>query len=212
MEITYLGHSGFEVKTGGRTLVFDCVDENYIPQPGAAVFVSHAHGDHFCPVVAQRAERLITALDVDMGGHRLSPGDRLTLPGLVVRAFGSTDEGVSFLVTVNGKNIFHAGDFNFWHWRAESTEEEVRWAEDYFLKVLEPMKGIPVDAAFFPVDPRMGEGYAEGAERYLQAIRPKLLVPMHFWDRPEAAKEFAEKFENVHAMTVPGERFEVKGE
>lgn len=31
----------------------------------------------------------------------------------------STDEGVAFLVTAEGRTVFHAGDLNWWHWEGE---------------------------------------------------------------------------------------------
>ena len=35
----------------------------------------------------------------------------------------SPDEGVAWMVTVNGQSIFHAGDLNWWHW----AEEDLAW-------------------------------------------------------------------------------------
>ena len=48
---------------------------------------------------------------------------------LRIQAFGSTDVGISFLIHLQGKSIFHAGDLNNWHWSEESTEQEIRKAE-----------------------------------------------------------------------------------
>ena len=68
--------------------------------------------------------------------------------------------------------------------------------------------------AFFPVDPRMGEGYEEGAVRFIRDVRPDRLIPMHFWDQPEAARLFAQRnwAEGIRicAMTVPGETMETE--
>ena len=41
-------------------------------------------------------------------------------------ALKSTDEGVAFLVEVNGVVIYHAGDLNWWHW----DEEPKSWNND----------------------------------------------------------------------------------
>lgn len=91
--------------------------------------------------------------------HFLSPGEEFSDGYARVRAFGSTDIGVSFLAEAEGRRIFHAGDLNFWHWREESTEAEVQGAREAFLAELErmaPAMAGGLDAAFFPVDPRMG--------------------------------------------------------
>lgn len=46
-------------------------------------------------------------------------GERLSPAGVTVEALPSTDEGVAFLVTAEGRTVFHAGDLNWWHWEGE---------------------------------------------------------------------------------------------
>jgi L-ascorbate metabolism protein UlaG (beta-lactamase superfamily) len=175
--------------------------------------ISHAHGDHFHSSVVEWMKAgkaaLVTGCDVDAGGIRLSPGEQVEVDGVTVEAFGSTDEGVSFLVGIGGVIIFHAGDLNFWHWKHESDEEYVREAEQAFMAVLETIRGRKIDLAFFPVDPRMGEGHEEGALRFIEAVRPCNFIPMHFWDEPGAAQAMKQKElpegVSVIVMTRPGE-------
>lgn len=58
----------------------------------------------------------------------LRRGDTYSDDMISVKAFGSTDAGVSFMVETDGKKVFHAGDLNNWHWEDESTPQEVkRW-------------------------------------------------------------------------------------
>lgn len=49
MEIKYLGHSAFEIETGGKRILIDpflvCVPD-YKPENIYDIFVTHAHGDH----------------------------------------------------------------------------------------------------------------------------------------------------------------------
>ena len=217
MKIVYHGHSGFSVRTDNHLLIFDYLGEGLErPEQGdhAIAFVSHTHGDHFHPSVVEWMKsgcvQLITGDDVDAGGIRMAEGKVLDADGVRIEAFGSTDQGVSFLVSVDGRSIFHAGDFNLWHWKHESTEEEIREAGEAFERILADLKGRRMDVAFFPVDPRMGEGYEEGALRFIEAIRPECFVPMHFWNQPEAALSMKEKTlpegVKVCAMTVPGEQ------
>ena len=111
---------------------------------------------------------------------------------------------MSFLISVEGKQIFHAGDLNFWHWAEESTPEEVAQARADYEDVLSTLRGEQIHAAMFPVDPRMGRDFALGAELFLKEIQPEKLIPMHFWNHPEAAWEFARLHPRVAAMTAPG--------
>lgn len=217
MRIIYLGHSGFMVETGAHRLLFDFLGnglEAPAPGSGTLAFVSHAHSDHLSKTVLDWAAcgrvNLLAGMDVPPGqGLRMAPGETVRLNGGTVCAYGSTDAGVSFLVEYDGAHIFHAGDFNFWHWRAEADESWLKKAEDDFTTILETLRAKRMDVAFFPVDPRMGEGYDEGALRFAEAIRPAVLIPMHFWDQPQAALDFAEKpmpeGVRVIALTMPGQ-------
>ncbi|MEI3154718.1 MAG: hypothetical protein V8S95_06185 [Odoribacter sp.] len=72
-----------------------------------------------------------------------------------IKAFGSTDIGISFLIDIDNIRIFHAGDLNNWHWEEESTPEEIAGTEKncfgnwkhYHVK-------RPISTWPCPVDPR----------------------------------------------------------
>ena len=235
LTITYYHHSGFSVAVNDRLLVFDywLGEHDELPEDKRLTdevidsfnkvyyFISHEHPDHFDKRLHDRWKKhprmqFIVSYDMPIGvsGKRMSPGDTLSFPdGVAVTAYESTDLGVSFLVKVDGMSIFHAGDLNFWHWREESTEEEIREMLDAFEAVLEKLDGKPVDLAFFPVDARMGAGHDEGADMYVQRIAPKILIPMHWWGRPEVAETYARKYAGaptrVIAMTEPGGTIEL---
>lgn len=211
MDITYLDHSGFAVVTSESVLVFDyykdpahALDRILEKKPGLPVvfFVSHHHADHFNPVIFSMAQNhrrtYIISNDVndfhfpdkaEIAG--VSPGDIINgLPGKIsVKAYGSTDAGVSFLVrTDDGHTIFHAGDLNYWHWQDESTPEEVRKAYNDFSRILfRIQQEVPaIDVLFFPVDPRQGTDYESGARLFMANIPCTYFFPMHF--QKEAAK------------------------
>ncbi len=201
MRATYWDHSGFSVKTGELTLLFDYIGGGFTRPEGKSIaFVSHEHRDHVSEEVYALADEVVRGM---------AEGERREIYGAEIRAFGSTDEGVSFLVRYGEDAIFHAGDLNFWHWREESSEKEIAEALAGYERVLDALAGEKIDVAFFPVDPRMGGGYAEGAEMFLSRIRPRILIPMHFWDHPEAATGFAKEHGNVRALTRPGETIEI---
>lgn len=200
--VRFLGHSGFTVSQGRRLLVFDAAmgreprrDVRRAVRP--TVFVSHAHRDHFDPrIYAWR--RLHPAIRYVLSdgvpgpedARRLSPGGLWSDDGLSVRAVPSTDEGVAFLVEFDGIRIFHAGDLNDWHWREQSAPAEADAAHRAFTDILDTLRGQAVDIAFFPVDPRMGAGYDEGARAFCRALRPAHFFPMHFARRFDVPADF----------------------
>ena len=88
----------------------------------------------------------------------LKKGDAYQDELLTIKAFGSTDVGISFLIETEGRRIFHAGDLNNWHWKDESTPQEVAEAEGNYLKELDIIakETSVMDLVMFPVDPRLG--------------------------------------------------------
>ena len=232
--ITYYHHSGFSCAMDKTLLVFDywtgengelpeqvrITEETLAPYDQVYVFISHDHPDHYDPAVydwrATGKVRYILAADMraELSGDRMKPGDTLALrDDLTVKAFDSTDLGVSYLVEMNGVRIFHAGDLNFWHWRDESTVKEIAEAEDDFNKAMEPITHEAIDVAFFPVDPRQGMMYDAGANAFIMSVKPRLLLPMHFWGRRSIAAEFARHAQNrdtgVMALTRFGEQLQL---
>jgi L-ascorbate metabolism protein UlaG (beta-lactamase superfamily) len=231
LKVTYHYNSGFSVRVGGILLIFDYWEgENrQLSEIGRLnrsilsafeqvyVFISHAHPDHLDPVVYDWREELpdinyIVSYDLPIGkrGRRIAPLEEMTLTkDLSVKAFDSTDLGVSFLVSAYGMNIFHAGDLNLWHWRQESTLREIEAAEEAFYTACGPIPVDAIDLCMFPVDPRQGLMYDAGANHFILTKKPRLFIPMHWQDRPEVAVDFARRARTpqteVLAMTHPGE-------
>ena len=231
LTVTYYHHSGFSVAMDDVLLVFDywTGEHGELPEDKRItvdflkqfrqvyVFISHEHPDHLDPVVfTWRNEAPVTYIvsaDMPVGtrGKRMAPGDNLTLsPEVSIKAFDSTDLGVSFLVDIQGVHVFHAGDLNFWHWREESTVKEIEEADDAFRQAVEPIAREKIDLAFFPVDARQGLMYDAGANYFIMCVKPRLLIPMHFWGRAEIAMEFARRSRcrqtEVMALTRYGEQ------
>lgn len=215
IKVTYLDHSGFALVTDKALLVFD-----YYRDPAHALeklgkeneslpvifFVSHHHPDHFNPeifhLLQSHTRDYVISNDVNaklipdnLAVAGVSPGDIIdTLPaGISVKAYGSTDRGVSFVVTLSsGEKIFHAGDLNYWHWNKESSFEEVKKAYESFVKIMQSLmrENNHFDIAFFPVDPRLGADYADGARLFLENITVNNFFPMHFWGDYRAGCDF----------------------
>ena len=230
VKITYHYNSGFSVRVGSNLLVFDYWEGEggRLPEAGKLnrnilsayehiyVFVSHAHPDHFSPVIYEWRENMpityVVSSDMAIGtrGKRIAPLDTIEFSkDLSVKAFTSTDLGVAFLVRAYGLNIFHAGDLNLWHWRQESSLREIEAAENAFYEACAPLKGEEIDVALFPVDPRQGMMYDAGANHFILTQKPRVFIPMHWQDRPEVAADFARRAKTLQtevlALTRPGE-------
>lgn len=229
LQIAYLNHSGFSVAYGRTCLVFDyypaaerkpgapgvITSEDLAPFERVLVFVSHSHEDHFDLSIYewQDEARVHYILGDDVParwpGERMKPGEERTFGDISVRAFDSTDLGVSFLVKLPEYTLFHAGDLNLWHWRDVSTVREIAQAEDAFYAAMKPLEKESIDVAFFPVDPRQGSLYDAGALYFLMSVKPRLMIPMHFQERADVAIDFARKNRsrrtNIIALTRRGE-------
>ena len=137
MTLTYIFHSGFVLETEQSILVFD-----YWLDPSGViggvlkkdnplyVFSSHFHEDHFTRAIFEWRKRksdITYFLSKDILRHRrankedadvwLAKGGSWTDDRISVKALGSTDSGVSWIVKTEGKRIFHAGDLNNWYAR-----------------------------------------------------------------------------------------------
>ena len=225
--ITHYYHSGFSVAGGRTLLVFDywlgergevTPDKQLTPKrlkryDNVFVFISHEHIDHLDPVVFTWNENgnvsYIVSSDMPVGtrGKRMAPGDTLKLSDEVtVTAFDSTDLGVSFLVDFCGIRLFHAGDLNFWHWREESTMQEIEEADAEFRKAVQPIAREKIDVAFFPVDPRQGTMFEAGANYFILTVKPRILIPMHYFHRSDAAVDYARtaSCRTTEVIALPG--------
>ncbi len=241
-KITFLDNSGFLVEFPKIFLVFDYYRDpahdvvkalEHHPDKPVIFFVTHNHADHFNTDIfnlGQSHRRLfVLSNDIptreihdDMPIDWMSAGDVIEgLPeGIKVQAFGSTDAGVSYLVTMaDGFKIFHAGDLNCWHWDEESTSREIAKAKESFSVIVNRIASeVPdVDVAFFPVDVRQGANCAAGAEEFLSAINVKYFFPMHFKGSYEKACDFSawklspavEARTTMYCLHKPGESVEV---
>ena len=231
LRVRFLGHSGFLVEAEGRFLLFDYFTDKAgvlsggLPFEGVgAALISHSHADHFNKAVLDLAVPGSTIIVADSGiripktskaALSIEPGGRADLGWAKVEAYGSTDEGCSFLVELHGAKIFHAGDLNDWYWEDESTPEELIADEARFIEEIGRIGECGIDIAFFPVDMRLGKHAARGASLFARALKPKLIIPMHLNGKPD--KRLIDELaglcafgSEVRMMTEPGEELEVE--
>jgi len=236
MKIKYVHHSGFIVEDKECTLMIDCCGlKKTSPEVLACadkrlyLLASHVHGDHFDPNILSfkgAQTKWILSADIHAGKTSsisvprkdiifLAKGDLYRDEMVAIKAYGSTDEGVSFYLETGGRKIFHAGDLNNWHWNEEETPKDAAKNERDFLDELALIaREVPtLDAAMFPVDPRLGKDYTRGAEQFLDSIKTGLFIPMHFWDKTEAARAFKSEAERrgcrFAVIRAKGDDFEI---
>lgn len=233
MRLTYIYHSGFAVEAADFTIIIDYYQDSISKDHGVVrdrllhrpqklyVLVSHGHADHFNPDILKWREgrhdiTYIFSKDVK-DSFKMNFDDVIFIDKdetykdeiLQIDAFGSTDLGISFKIQADSKVLFHAGDLNNWHWNEESTPEEIKEAEDFYLRELNHVAvSTPfLDIAMFPVDPRLGKDYMKGADQFLKSIPTALFVPMHFdvaYDAASAIESVAQKY--ATKVFIPSQR------
>lgn len=218
-KINYLYHSGFIVETKSNLLVFDyfknssdkkerslengVITEDVLKtEKNILVFSTHSHYDHFDPLIFSWRKfnskiKYILSSDIQRNEDLedcvyISENENVRINNVDIKAYGSTDIGISLFVNIDGVSIFHAGDLNWWHWKDESDEDNLAMEKNFKEKV-EKLSNEKIDIAFFPVDSRLEEYYDLGGKYFIKKIKPKLFIPMHFADNPEITKKFKEQ-------------------
>jgi L-ascorbate metabolism protein UlaG (beta-lactamase superfamily) len=240
--LTWLGQAGFLIETGGARLLVDPFFSEHegrtYPPPSIDVYgkaidrvlVTHEHIDHLDPEslrgIAERSRDVGVIAPAplrDMVGglpfEGVRPGDRVELPGAVVRVVpavhavhprdgysggGDPPRFVGYVIEADGVSIYHAGD---------------TIAGDL---VLNGLAGVHVDVALLPVNGRdffrerrdlAGNLDARDAVGLAVHCGASILVPMH-WDLFEgnteragaAADAAAEAGAPLHVQTLSRER------
>jgi L-ascorbate metabolism protein UlaG (beta-lactamase superfamily) len=181
-------------------------------EAGDVILVSHEHADHCSPEVIARLRKPSTAIvgpsscraKVGAGLHEVKPGDTLSFGNVSIRVveaynvarhrspgtpFHPKGTGVGYIVTIDGKTVYHAGD----------------------TEPIQEMESIgPVDVALLPVDDHYTMSPAE-ALRGAALVRAGTMIPMHFFETgAESVLRAAKDAPDVHvAMLGLGEAFEL---
>lgn len=206
--IWYLDHSAIAVETDSHLLLFDLFGKTLQPPKGMGleegfvnpaklhdkdviIFVSHGHPDHFDPAVfslRDKLERVRFVLpeefdEVYQGDLFAKSNQIYQLPDLKVTTFESTDIGLAYLVEVDGKRIYHAGDLNWWHWEGEeefNLDQANRYQQQIQL-LADALDGNHLDLACIPVDPRLQSYCLRGLLAFDSRVFAKNILPIHFW-------------------------------
>jgi len=207
VEIWYLYHSGFAVKTGGKLLIFDYFS-NKAAGKGPALyngifspdefkdtdvyfFVSHRHHDHYNPVIfdwMKQSPNIRAIISSDVRGFRphsntyvAEPDRSYVINDMYIETFTSTDEGIAFLVKTDDTCIYHAGDLHWWHWEGEPDSFN-RQMEIQYKAQVQKLAKHSIDIAFLVADPRQ-EGFSLlGLDWFVKHVECTHIFPMHFSD------------------------------
>lgn len=231
MKITYIHHSSFTVELDHAVLLFDYF-QGELPQfpkeKPLFVFASHFHGDHYNPIIftlAEGRENIFYVLSGDIKGRNvpeeLMDRIRFTDQGemffisqgdMKIETFKSTDEGVAFWISVEGKELYFAGDLNNWWWEGEEKSVNHNMAANYSREILK-LEGRHADAAFVPLDPRQEAQFYLGMDEFLKIVTADTVFPMHFWmdysiidkmKQHPCSKDYRDKIVEIH---TEGEEF-----
>ncbi len=225
MKITFLGHSGFEVVTEHYQLIFDYAEGPFPKKKSdkkTIFFVSHRHPDHFSSAIMHDVQSVSYVFSNDIVGFhadsllQVCPYQQYDWQGVQIRTLKSTDEGVAFCVEADQWRIYHAGDLNWWHWKADTLQDEVanQVMEQRYRKEMNSLRSIHFDAAFLPLDPRLEEASSWGIQLFLKHAEADWIFPMHLWKcydwiRVMKEKDLASWKKKIQSIQCEGQEFEV---
>ncbi|USG99623.1 MBL fold metallo-hydrolase [Thermococcus argininiproducens] len=236
IKIMYISHNCFVLDLREFVIVFDYSDfvvneegdesiKNYLSNRDVIMLFSHAHRDHFSPSMVKfkdnaRSFKCVASADIleSYPSTRdicvlLKPHQTVAFDGLEIKAYPSSDAGCAYLIKYKGAIIYYGGDNA--DWRRSGMEEEVqRLILQVYRSSVEEIaaKVGEVDIAFADFC-KVCHDFG-GLSFLHEKLKPKLLVPMHFFGRIELFKEalpfFVSLKANVFVYEHPGDILEVE--
>ncbi len=215
LSIKWLGHASFQMKAEGKIVYIDPYEGEY-SEKADLVLLTHSHFDHCDTVKINQVYKASTVIVAPFplflasvsrnGGNvrALKARDELVVGSIRVRAveaynnkrfkspgnpFHPKGSGVGYVISIEGKIVYHAGDTDF----------------------IPEMKQLGhVDVALLPSGGTYTMDGTEAAEAAL-AIHPKIAIPMHRWDTdPEEFRKKVEASSDIHVVVLSkGEEFQV---
>ncbi|MGB9622789.1 MAG: MBL fold metallo-hydrolase, partial [Candidatus Bathyarchaeia archaeon] len=196
----WLGHAAFQIKSGERTIYIDLGEGARPSDKADVVFATHSHWDHLDPNVIEKVRKENTVIIAPKdcisklkGAKAIVPGESIKVGDLEVKAvhaynvkrfrspgvpFHPKGFGVGYVLKVEGKAIYHAGDTDL-------------------IPEMKELGGI--DVAMLPTGDTYTMDNSEAAEAAI-IINPKIAIPMHRWNTdPE---DFRKKVEARSKVSV----------
>ncbi len=170
----WLGHASF-LYDGKPVIYFDPYELKRTEPKADLILITHKHFDHCSPADVNKVKKSDTVIITDSGSAAklkgdirvVKPGDAVTLRDVKIDVFPAYNTNkqfhpkssgmLSFLVTLNGITVYHAGDTD----------------------VIEEMNYIRPDIALLPVSGTYVMTAEEAVEAALK-LKPKVAIPMHY--------------------------------
>ena len=220
MKVTYLFNSGFVVELERHILIFDYFKGAIPPldkNKAVYVFVSHEHKDHYNPEIYNIKHNNINyIIDSNINNHglKVAPHHHYHLDELTITTLQSTDEGVAFVVNVEDKYIYHAGDLNWWDWDGEP-EDFLRYQETTFKKEIDSICDIQFDLMMIPLDKRLEANASKGMNYILERVTSKYILPMHCFSHHKEMSQLVDlpplnKYSNILKIEKRHQDFDLK--
>ncbi len=200
-DIYWLGHDSFRLK-GEKVVYIDPWKLSPGAEKADLILVTHEHYDHLSKEDIARLSKPETVIVApesaakQLGPQTIvaKPGTTLTAAGIPIQVvpaynvnkkFHPQSAGhVGYIVTLNGKRIYHSGDTD----------------------VIPEMAEIKADIALLPVSGKYVMTAAEAAQA-ADTIKPTLAIPMHYGD-PDVVGTRADAEEFKKRTKVPVEILE----
>lgn len=210
--VKWLGHASFQIVVNKKIIYVDPYEGNYTDKADI-LLVSHDHHDHCDPSkidLIRKEDTIVigpSGCAEKVGGKVkiLKPGEKVAVDGIHVEAvhaynvkrfrsaeipFHPKGSGLGFLITMDGKTVYFAGDTDF-------------------IPEMNDLK--KVDLALVPVGGTYTMDVPDAVEA-IQAIRPEVVIPMHRLGADLA--EFRKQVENSSNTKVvllnPDEYYELQ--
>ncbi len=186
MKITHLYHSGTLIELEKYQLLFDYYQGNLQLNHDKPlyVFVSHNHYDHYNKQIFQlKLPNIHYILSNDIHTHHkamyVKPHQTYQLDDIDIKTLLSTDQGVAYIVEVEDKVIYFAGDLHWWHWEGEPDIDNEWQRRIYQQEICKMPK--EVDLACIVVDKRLDNNYLLGLQYFMQHINSRYILPIHYF-------------------------------
>lgn len=181
------------------------------------IFSSHCHKDHYDMDVLRWADKYENIKYIFSKDIRISPAflkkhnidpevrkkvqfvsgcNKYEVDDMKIVTLKSTDSGVAFYVQVNGVSIFHAGDLNNWYFEGvgELINGRMKKAFEHEMKKLVDK---PINIAFIPVDPRLGDHQFDAIDFVLKNTDAEFVFPMHMWQDYSNIEMYKKRISNL---------------
>jgi L-ascorbate metabolism protein UlaG (beta-lactamase superfamily) len=174
MEISFLGHSSFRIKTKNATLVIDPFDPKMVgikfpPIDADIVTVSHQHKDHNNTSLVKGATKVIEG----PGEYEIKDVSIMGFPTFHDKKEGEErGSNIIYVYEAEGLRLAHLGDLG--HKLSEDLIEEL--GEIHILMI--PVGGTVSLSA-------------EEATEVVRSIEPNIIIPMHYQEEGLNQEEFA---------------------